>query len=167
MNEPRWVVYARRYINQREVPGKDSNPWIKSLWFKLKLEWLWNSNPDDSKIPWCGGFVGSVFVDCGILPAKNPQRALAWLDWGIPLDFPCVGAVVVFSRKGGGHVGFVVGEDRNKNLMVLGGNQMDAVNVSPFSLDRVVGYRWPRSEVLTIAPLPLIESGAKVSENEA
>jgi uncharacterized protein (TIGR02594 family) len=168
VSEPEWVEFARRFIGQSEIPGKGSNPFVKGLWEKLNLGWLWKAGgEDDSLIPWCGGFVGSVFVDCGIQPTRNPQRALAWLDWGIVLPFPVVGCVVVFERKGGGHVGFVVGRDQNENLMVLGGNQADAVNVKPFSQDRVKGYRWPKGEVVVISKLPLIESGVRVSTNES
>nr|WP_303803578.1 hypothetical protein [Snodgrassella alvi] len=33
---------------------------------------------------------------------------------------PAYGCIVTFTRKGGGHVGFVVGKDTRGNLMVLG-----------------------------------------------
>ena len=59
-------------------------------------------------------------------------------------------------------------ESASGNLMVLGGNQGDAVRISEFSLDRVIGYRWP-----SVAPLPerynlpIIGSDGKLSTNEA
>jgi uncharacterized protein (TIGR02594 family) len=92
------------------------------------------------------------------------------------LSKPAYGCVVVFWRgtKTGtaGHVGFVVGRDKFGNLMVLGGNQSDAVNIKPFAMsgpnDRVLGYRWPG-----VYPyperfnLPLLGSDGKLSTDEA
>ena len=48
------------------------------------------------------------------------------------LNNPAYGCIVVFSRAGGGHVGFLVGKDKQGNLMILGGNQSNAVNIKPF-----------------------------------
>jgi hypothetical protein len=40
-------------------------------------------------------------------------------------------------RQGGGHIAIVVGRrDQNGNLMCLGGNQEDAVNIKPFTAER-------------------------------
>lgn len=64
------------------------------------------------------------------------ESAKSYLSWGEQLDRPVYGCVVVFSRDGGGHVGFVVGKDKAGNLLVLGGNQDDAVNVKSFPLSR-------------------------------
>jgi hypothetical protein len=51
---------------------------------------------------------------------------------------------------------------------VLGGNQGDAVSISPFSRGRVLGYRWPENEALPdAAPLPVLAHGGAVSQNEA
>jgi hypothetical protein len=52
--------------------------------------------------------------------------------------------------------------------MVLGGNQGDAVSISPFSRGRVLGYRWPANEALPeAAPLPVLAHGGALSHNEA
>ena len=60
-----------------------------------------------------------------------------------------------------------IGQDKAGNLMVLGGNQGDQVNIKPFSTSRVVGYRWPAGFDLTGAPLETVQSDGKVSTNEA
>jgi hypothetical protein len=76
--------------------------------------------------------------------------------------------VVVFERKGGGHVGFLVGTDERGRLMVLGGNQGNSVNVAPFDRSRVLGYRWPQTNIVPGGSLPLVASnGATASINEA
>ena len=96
------------------------------------------------------------------------MRAKDWLNWGQKIIQPCVGCIVVFERDGGGHVGFVVGQDANNNLMVLGGNQGDAVKVSPFNLTRVIDYRWPiEYPIPTSFHLPTLTSDGKLSKNEA
>ena len=71
----------------------------------------------------------------------------------------------MFSREGGGHVGFVVGRDATGNIMVLGGNQSDAVNVRAFPASRVTGYRWPTGVPAPAAGLAQLD-GAPVSERE-
>jgi uncharacterized protein (TIGR02594 family) len=60
------------------------------------------------------------------------ESAKSYLNWGVQIREPAYGCVVVFSRDGGGHVGFVVGQQQNGNLMVLGGNQSDAINIRAF-----------------------------------
>jgi uncharacterized protein (TIGR02594 family) len=99
---------------------------------------------------------------------KYAFRARAWLEWGKTIHAPIVGCVVIYARKGGGHVGFVVGQDQHGNLMTLGGNQGDAVTVAPFDRSRVLGYRWPDSEPMPpLSFLPVVDSNGNVSTNEA
>ena len=62
----------------------------------------------------------------------------------------------------------MVGRDKAGNLMVLGGNQGDAVSIRPFALSRVAGYRWPSSYPSAGRfNLPVLDSDGKVSEDEA
>lgn len=161
---PQWAVEALKHIGQKEVPGVKSNPWILSLWITV-TPWLGN---DDSKVAWCGAFMRYCFAAASIAAPKTYYRAKDWLTWGVALVTPVRGCVVVFSREGGGHVGIVMGEDAAGNLMVLGGNQGDAVNIKPFAKSRVSGYRWPAGVPKPVSPkLPLIASNGKVSTNEA
>src|SRR5690606_36578801 len=115
------------------------NPLILKWWRDIGATWY-----RDDETPWCGAFVGGVLVEAGFKPPAGGlgARAKEWLTYGRALDRPAVGCIVVFDRAGGGHVGFVVGRDQHRNLMVLGGNQADAVNVKPFAQSRVLGYRW-------------------------
>lgn len=114
--------------------------------------------------PWCGTFAAHCVTEAGLKPPKEWYRATAWLTLPVGLSRPAYGCVVVFSREGGGHVGFVVGKDQHGNLMVLGGNQGDAVSIKPFPLSRVTGFRWPSTGRFN---LPVLDSDGKVSENEA
>lgn len=164
MIEPRWVAEARKHIGQKEVPGPKSNSWILNLWVKIAP---WLGRADDSVVPWCGAFVAHCLRTTGIEPPKAFYRASAYLSMGKPLPKPAYGCIVVFTRDGGGHVGFVVGKNSQGNLMVLGGNQGDAVKISAFSTSRVTGYRWPQSTMIPeYYNLPLLASDGSLSTNE-
>lgn len=156
-----WILEARKYIGLKEIKGNQHNPTIIGWLKKLKSRWL------DDETPWCGTFVSTCLQTCGLPVPKNWARALDFLSIGVPIARPAYGCIVVFEREGGGHVGFVVGVDKQGRLMVLGGNQGDMVRISAFELSRVKGYRWPN-----IAPtkqrynLPVLESNGLVSTNE-
>jgi len=159
--EPTWLQEARRHVGLREIPGAPTAPAI-SRWLQQLGAW-WR----DDETPWCGVAVAAWMQAAGVGPLpKFWMRARAWADWGQPLEGPAHGCVAVFARQGGGHVGLVVGRDRADNLLVLGGNQGDAVNVRAFPLDRVLAYRWPPGQ-----PLPMLAELARgeaaVSTSEA
>lgn len=163
VTEPAWLIEARRHIGLREIKGPKHNSVISGWLHKLKAWW------SDDETPWCGVFVAHCIALSGVPLPKHWYRAKAWLDWGVSIASPVVGAVVIFGRDGGGHVAFVVGRDTRGNLMCLGGNQGDMVKISPFSTARVIGYRVPASLVMTPLPrtLPIIASADQLSRNEA
>jgi hypothetical protein len=74
-------------------------------------------------------------------------------------------------RDGGGHIAIVVGHDQAGNLMMLGGNQSDAVNIQAFLRDRPLSFRWPQGIPLPSATgfesLPLVKSDGRISTREA
>ena len=162
MTEPYWLTHARTYLGTAEIPGKQTAPVIGRWLRELKAWW------SDDETPWCGTFVGAVLRESGLPVAKHWYRAKDWLNWGVPIVDPAPGCFVVYDRSGGGHVGFVVGRDQRGNLLVLGGNQGDAVKVSPFDQARAVGYRWPAGQPLPgLLTMPVIASTADLSRNEA
>lgn len=147
LNELSWIKTARSYVGLKENKEKNkSNPEIMKMFNKMGTyngehkNWF-----DDDSTPWCGTFVGYCLGENKRYVVKNWFRALAWADSKtmLKLDKPAYGCIVVFNRSGGGHVGFCVGVDKNDNLMILGGNQGDEVNIKAFKKDRVVGYFWP------------------------
>lgn len=137
MQELQWIKIARSYIGTREIPGAKHNPTIMK-WLRKLNSWI-----NDDETPWCGTFVGAVLQEANRYVIKDFFRALSWLNGGVRLSRPAYGCLVIFYRKGGGHVGFCVGEDNLGRLMILGGNQGNAVNIKPFNKDRVVAYIWP------------------------
>lgn len=157
-DEPAWLVEARRHMGTKEIAGPQHNAkilgWIKALggWFK------------DDETPWCGTFAGICMKTAGQVIPQHWYRAKDWMNWGRSCPAR-VGAVAVFGRSGGGHVGFVVGESRD-NYYVLGGNQSNAVNIMPIAKSRLLGFRWPKGVPVSSASLPAM-SGGTVSRNEA
>lgn len=157
--EPRWMQEARARIGEREISGPKHNRWIAEGWKRLGAGWF-----TDDETPWCGLFVAHCIEAAGLPFPKMFPRALAWSTWGKACP-PAVGAVVTFKRQGGGHVGFLVGEDA-KNFYVLGGNQSNMVNIQPIAKSRMDAIRWPVSLALPEAGLPRMTGGV-ISTNEA
>lgn len=160
--KPEWLAYGERFVGLREIPGAPTDPVIAG-WLKTLRAW-WN----DDETPWCGTACAAWFDAVGIAIPKAWYRAKGWLDWGQKLTGPTLGAVVVFERQGGGHVGIIAGIDTRGNLMVLGGNQGNKVSIAPFERSRVIGYRWPPGKPLPgLSTMPVITSTAELSRNEA
>lgn len=161
---PRWLKVANSRIGIREIPGPKHNSNI--------LEWIGKLTPKrlgmaifDDETPWCGTFAASVMLDSGFEPPEIAARALSWATWGQPLSTPVPGAVLVFKRPGGGHVGFYAGED-DLAYHVLGGNQSNAVNVARIEKDRCVAIRWPTAEPVFGDRVFVSTNGKPVSRNE-
>lgn len=140
MTDKKWIIEAKKEIGVRERKDGTSEPRIIQYWKDIK-----RSGIKDEKVPWCAGFVGAMLERSGIQSTRF-ESAKSYETWGIKLPSPVPGCIVVFTRDGGGHVGFVVGKTPTGDLMVLGGNQSDAVNVKAFSTSRVTSYRWPSGE---------------------
>lgn len=160
MTDQKWITEARKLIGLREIKGSQHAPEILQMWRDIKRGGI-----KDDETPWCAAFVGAMLERAGIRSSRF-ESAKSYLQWGETLAEPCLGCVVVFSRDGGGHVGFVVGKDKAGNLLVLGGNQGDEVSVKAFPLSRVTGYRWPSGLMLIRHPLQVLE-GAALSKGEA
>lgn len=163
MTKPSWLIEAERHIGVKEIKGPKHSARIIGWLDGLRAWWK------DDETPWCGVFVAHCMKTAGLPLPKFWMRAKDWLNWGTPTAAPIIGAIVVFERQGGGHVGFVVGKDKSGNLMVLGGNQGDAVNIRPFAMSRVAGYRWPSGVARPSATpqLPILASNGQLSTNEA
>lgn len=159
--EPKWLTVARSLIGTKEIPGPQHNSWIAKGWARLGAGWF-----NDDETPWCGFFVAHCMDAAGQpYPGKGEfARAKAWATWGRACQ-PVVGAVVVFERDGGGHVGFLVGASA-ANYYVLGGNQSNAVNITPIAKSRAVATRWPAALPVRVSSLPAM-TGGTISRNEA
>ena len=150
-----WISEAKTALGRNEARDRS---WL--------MEWLkrdGRSLGDPSKSPWCGDFVEtcirSALPDEPLLGAlgTNPYWARNWLLFGQAVQ-PITGAVLVFERGSGSHVGFAVGQD-DTAFYVLGGNQSDAVTVARITKSRLLGARWPATVPPRQQRLPTMRPG--------
>lgn len=155
-----WLNVAKSLVGTREVPGPKSNPTILAWAKRLGSKVLGIAYLDDS-VAWCGLFAAHCVSSSGLIPATIAVRASAWASWGsdLKVDRLAPGAVLVFARPGGGHVGFYVGEDA-ATYSVLGGNQSDAVSITRIEKSRCVARRWPLGVPVEDGPVWLAGKGA-------
>jgi len=116
-----------------ELPGDENTARILEYHAETSL------GATSDAVPWCSSFVNWVVIKAGLKGTKS-AAAQSWLRWGVELETPVKGCIVVFSRVSGGHVGFFVGET-DKHIFCLGGNQRDSVNISAYKKERFLSYR--------------------------
>lgn len=141
---------AQRFVGMTEVAGKVSNPQILAM---LQLDQSW---PEQDEIPWCSAFINYITWLLR-LPRSKDLRARSWLDVGIFIPVELIeraeiGFDVVILKRGGlvepgpevinapGHVGFFAGVE-GPQVLILGGNQTDSVNISRFPIQNILGIR--------------------------
>lgn len=139
------VEVASRFEGTKEVRGNAHNAQIVAM---LELDSSW-AHKDE--IPWCSAFVNYVAFLLGLERTKS-LRARSWLRVGTAVDSKeaLPGDIVIFSRgsyrpgpeviAAPGHVGIFLQTDP-KGVLVLGGNQGNAVSRKHYSLDDVLGVR--------------------------
>jgi uncharacterized protein (TIGR02594 family) len=137
MDQPRWLELAWADLGVAEAPGPANNP-------KVVRYYADSGHPEvgADEVAWCAAFVGACLQRAGVAGTRS-LMARSYLDWGQPLEEPRTGAVAVLSRGSDpslGHVGFLVGVTAS-DIVLLAGNQGDAVSVQAFPRSRVVGFR--------------------------
>jgi uncharacterized protein (TIGR02594 family) len=152
---------AKDCVGLKEIPGPKHNSTIQTWLSKLGAWWR------DDETPWCGVFVAHCMREAGLPIPQHWMRAKAWADYGSNLRSTHVapGAILVFARKGGGHVGFYAGED-GTYFYVLGGNQGNAVTISKIAKARCIAIRWPKDQPVIGGP-KRIALNVEVTTNEA
>ena len=131
-----WIAEARKHIGLREIKGSKHNPTILS-WLKSLGAWWFNDEE-----PYCGVFVAHCLQTAGVTFPRHWYRALDYLNYGTRLVQPAYGCVAVKSRKGGGHVCFVVGKSADGKLVCLGGNQNDMVCFALYNEADFEAFMW-------------------------
>jgi uncharacterized protein (TIGR02594 family) len=159
-----WFNTAKSLLGTKEIAGSGNNSRIIA-WAGEVGGWTAKFYKAD-EIPWCGLFVAYCMKKNGIAIHEGVLSALSWAQWGTPLAKGVPGAVMVFVRPGGGHVGFYVSEDKDA-YHILGGNQSDAVTITRVSKARFKAARWPKGKPApTQGPVYATFTGA-LSTNEA
>jgi uncharacterized protein (TIGR02594 family) len=138
---------AQRFIGIKEAAGVSSNPQILAM---LRLDENW---PAGDETAWCSAFVNYVAWLLR-LPRSKSLAARSWLQVGIPIQLEQAAAdsdVVIMQRGDGpgpevvnapGHVGFFAGYDAARGFVqLLGGNQGNAVSITSFPVEHILGIR--------------------------
>lgn len=165
MSEPIWLSIARAFRGLHEIAGPQSEAIIVQ-WAK-DIEAPGYTDDDQA---WCALFMNRI-MKASQLPMAGEGydllRAKTFISWGTVLTAPTLGAVLVFSRPEGAHVGLYLGE-RADAFRVFGGNQGNAVSETWIDKARLSAMRWPPT-----LPIPeprrvlLASTGEPLSSNEA
>ena len=142
-----WLDQAWALLGEHEATGPATNPRLRDLFADA-------GHPEivSDEVAWCAAFV-SACLERAHVPSPKTLRARVYLTWGASLDTPRVGAIAVLSRgqdQNLGHVGFYLGETPDA-IMILGGNQHDAVSIASFPHSQLLGLRWPADSSATQA----------------
>lgn len=163
---PRLLTEFLKVLGTSETPGRGNNPSIMSWARAVGLERIYKAD----SVPWCGLAMAYVAGQAGWdnAPRGNALAARNWAVWGNPSPVPELGNVLVFSRKGGGHVGVYVAED-DTAFHVLGGNQGDTVSIKRVAKARMIAARecpWRINKPANIRRIRMT-AGGPLSINEA
>lgn len=131
---PKMIVEALLLYGTIETPGAANNQtiinWANEVGGKVTDVYKADS------IPWCGLFMAVVAKRAGKEVPKDPLWALNWSAFGNRVEQAMLGDTLVFVRKGGGHVGIYIGEDKAA-YHVLGGNTSDKVSIARIDKKRL------------------------------
>lgn len=165
MKGPVWLTVSAMLLGIAEVPGPTSNPlimrWAKDI----------GAPYENDETAWCAVFMNRLLQACGLPLAGTGYdllRAKMFLGWGQACPVPSLGAVMVFARLEGGHVGLYLGETPFM-YRIRGGNTGNAVADSWIAKDRLFAARWPTGITVggTAGRVMLAGNAEPVSTNEA
>ncbi len=144
------MAIAEAELGVREIAGPRAQERILGYW---KI--CGHSHQSSDEVPWCAIFVGAMLTLAGYNHSKSAM-ARSYLNFGKRLDGPEVGAIAVLARgkPPSGHVAFVAGASAT-HVLLLGGNQGDAVKSMWFPRKDVIGYRMPTALDRLAPPEPV------------
>ena len=128
---------ALKELGTKEIPGKAHNERV------LEYHKATSLRATTDEVPWCASFVCWSLESVG-LPSTRSASARSYLQWGEKIDSPMEGDICVLWRgridASTGHVGFFVKFEGN-DVVLLGGNQSDAVSIERYPRSRVLAFR--------------------------
>lgn len=162
ISPPNTIKKGLELYGIKEMLGSANNPEILSWANECGIPYYADSTP------WCGLYAAIVIKRANWNVVKNPLWARNWATFGQASDVPSLGDILVFSRDGGGHVGFYVAED-NACYHVLGGNQSDAVNIIRIDKTRLIASRrpiWKIQQPISVKRY-FVDASGSISTNES
>lgn len=136
----RVLEIAKAEIGVSEKSGKEQNPRILEYHKTTTLQ------ATNDETPWCAAFVNWCLHEAG-MQGTGLASARSFLTWGREIlpDEIQEGDIIVMGRTADptkGHVGFFVGWTPDKfGFQLLGGNQLNAVNIKEFDRGRIISIR--------------------------
>jgi uncharacterized protein (TIGR02594 family) len=133
---------ATAELGVHETPGPESTARI------IEYDSHTTLKATSDEVAWCSAFANFIVDTSGFI-GTHSAAAVSWEEWGVPLDVPILGCIVVMHRNdpnnpNSGHVTFCDSPDINNGIIrCVGGNQGDAVKVSRFPVSNVIAYRSP------------------------
>jgi uncharacterized protein (TIGR02594 family) len=125
---------ALNFLGMKEIPGPKHNPWIQWAFSITKFPEPWTD--EDA---WCSAALNGWCYPIGV-ERSGSAAAISWatVGTGIALEDALRGMdIVVFPH----HVGLFSALKSKALVDVLGGNQGNEVNVSPFPTSEIVAVR--------------------------
>lgn len=142
---------AKGEIGVREIEGGKSNPRVMEYFKKVGHSWV-----KDDSTAWCAAYVGWCLEMAGIKSTRK-LNARSYLKLGTEVKTPQKGDIVILWRvkknSAYGHVAFFEGFTPDGNLLLLGGNQSNEVNISEYPISRLLGYRRIQNNLESIEEL--------------
>ena len=130
-----WLKIALAELGTTEIPGPQDNPRIVEYHSATTLK------ATDDETPWCAAFVNWCLEKAGY-KGTGSAAAVTFKEWAAKAHNLSPGAVVVFKRPGGHHVGFLYACEGD-DLFILGGNQGNRVSIARFPASAALAFRWP------------------------
>ena len=163
-DQPGWLVLAAAELGVKEGPGAANNPRVVQLFADAGFAGI-----KQDSVAWCAAAVGAMLMRAGFKPSGS-LAARAYEAWGVGLKEPVLGCIATKKRGNSswqGHVGFVVGANRDQ-IFLLGGNQGDAWSIAAFKRSEFTSFRWPADVPIPAASkLPTTVAGARSGVSEA
>lgn len=130
--------FALQEYGIKAIVGAIHNPDVLKYFSDIGAAWV-----RDDETAWCAAFVNWCLMKAK-LKYSGQLNARSFLTYGTATETPKLGDIVVLwriSRDGPyGHVGFFVKQTHDQ-VFILAGNQSNAVNITAFDKNFLLGYR--------------------------
>lgn len=123
-----------------EVHGAAANPRI-TTYMKCCKD-LSRADQANDEVPWCSAYCCWVVESAGMISTRSAS-AISWATWGVRVDSPTLGDLMVLKRVGGHHVTLFSGWVGSQLFRGLGGNQNNAVCIATYPKTDVIAIRRP------------------------
>ncbi len=140
-----WMDWMIKNDGEKEVPGKQDNPFIMDLY-------QYGNYPEQhDEVPWCAVCANAALMKNGY-KGTGSAAAKSFIGCGILSELRYGAIIVIRHANGGHHVAFFEEwhNESQKLIKLRGGNQSNALKVSTFNVsgndsghDEIVAIRWP------------------------